>query len=407
MRAVILNSGTYGSTGKIASSLGRYLKSAGHQVLYCYARGGAPEGVTGSRFESFPEVLIHGGLTRVTGWQGVFSTLATARLIRRLEKFQAQVYYLENLHGYYLNERMLFRFLGRTGARVVYLMLDEYPFLGRCGYSFRCDAFQHGCGHCKQKNVYPKTWFFDWSAQIYRRKKENYDAVAQLCFVGIEYTVNRARLSPMMDGRSFYIADEAVDLRNIYYPRDPQALRRQLGIPKEKKIALCVSPFSDPRKGCRYFLEAARMLEGDPSTVLVHVGVDRTIPDAPANFLPKGIIRDQDLLCQYYSMADVLVCPSLAETIPAVCIEALSCGTPVIGFHISGLPSCADSEHGVFVEPENSAALARAIAQAPKKTEDRIRSCRRYAEKRYDNQIFHEKMEALGRDGWERNTDEQ
>lgn len=406
MRAVILNSGTYGSTGKIAASLGRYLRSAGHQVLYCYARGGPPEGVAGYRFESFPEVLLHGGLTRLTGWQGVFSTFATARLLRKLEKFQAQVYYLENLHGYYLNERMLFRFLGRTGARVIYLMLDEYPFLGRCGYSFQCGAFQHGCGHCGQKHVYPKTWFFDWSARIYRRKWENYDAVAQLCFVGIEYTVNRARLSPMMAGRDFYIADEAVDLRNTYYPRDPRALLKQLGIPEGKKVALCVAPLSDPRKGCRYFLEAARLLEGDPSIVLVHVGADQPVPDAPANYLPRRAVWDQELLCQYYSMADVLVCPSLAETIPAVCLEALSCGTPVIGFQISGLPSCADGEHGVFVEPESSEALARAIAQAPGKTEERIKSCRRYAESRFDNQIFHEKMEALGHSGWTRSADE-
>jgi len=400
MRAVILNSGSYGSTGKIGAGLGRYLRSRGHQALYCYARGGAPEGVESFRFESFPEVLLHGGLTRLTGWQGTFSSAATARLLRRLEDFQPQVFYLENLHGYYLNEEMLFRFLGRIKARTIYLMLDEYAFLGRCCYSFECQGFRHGCGDCEQKHIYPRTWFFDRSGEIYRRKKANYDAAGELCFAGISYTVERAGQSPMMAGRDFYALDEAVDLRRVYYPRDPGELRRRLGLREGRKIALCVAPLSDPRKGCRYFLEAARLLEGKEDTVFLHVGADRKVKNAPSNYVPIPVIRDAELLCRYYSLADALVCPSLAETIPAVCLEALSCGTPVIAFRVSGLPACADSAHGTFVEPVSGEALARAVAQAPRKTAERAASCRRYAQSRYDSEVFQEKLERLGLEGW-------
>jgi glycosyltransferase involved in cell wall biosynthesis len=41
-------------------------------------------------------------------------------------------------------------------------------------------------------------------------------------------------------------------------------------------------------------------------------------------------------------MADVTVIPSLEDNLPNVVLESMSCGTPVVGFDIGGIPDMVD-----------------------------------------------------------------
>ena len=82
----------------------------------------------------------------------------------------------------------------------------------------------------------------------------------------------------------------------------------------------------------------------------VFVGYNRSDWDIPSNMITVGYVSSQDKLAEYYSMADLYVCTSLADTFPTTCLNALGCGTPLLGFKAGGVPYCASEPYGTFVE---------------------------------------------------------
>lgn len=384
-----------GSTGKIAYGFQQFLKAKAHNAYVFYGRKDAQVSATetdiiriGTDFDLYYHVLC----SRLGGLQGVYSKKATKKMLEQFEELEIEAVCLFNLHGYYLNFPMLFAWLGKNHISCEYVMLDEYPFLGKCTFSFDCEQFKTGCGNCPRVRDYPKSFVIDRSAKMFCLKRDAYRLAPQCIFVGIQYTVDRAKCSPAMAGFRFSIADEAIDLRNMYYPRDASWLRAKLGIPLENKIILTVAPYPDERKGGKYFLAAARALAGKKDITFVHVGFMADEAICPSNYIPVGYITDQTLLATYYSLGDLFVHTSMAETIPAAILEALACGTPVLGFDISGIPHSADSTHGTFVEPGNVDEMIKVIVGTQKKGKEMIASCQKYAKSRYDAEDYYQKL---------------
>ncbi|MBN2897988.1 MAG: glycosyltransferase family 4 protein [Clostridia bacterium] len=92
---------------------------------------------------------------------------------------------------------------------------------------------------------------------------------------------------------------------------------------------------------------------------------------------------NQETLVKMYNIADVSVVPSRTEPFGLVAIEALACGTPVVGTNQGGLPDFIDHTVGRLVEVEDDLDLADAImAELACKEKDARRSfCAEYAVK--------------------------
>lgn len=390
--------GAIHSTGKITTLQYRYMKQRGHDVRVCY------RGVREPKIDNPDYIPVAGciepGLGRlaawITGYEGYVHPLATRRLIRFTRDFHPDIVQLNILHGYYINSNQYLAFLKEHDYRVSYSMFDEYAYMGKCPFSFDCDQFKTGCtGVCPEKKSYPRSFFFDRSEFLFEAKKAIYQGFKHIVFSGTSWVVDRARTSALLKDKHLEVVDEPINYEEIFYPRDTQALRKKLGIPTNYKIIVTVAVLSDSRKGGVYFYQTAQKLVSEPNTTFVYVGCDAPEPVSLPNVISIPFVSSQDELAEYYSLADLFVNTTLADTTPCTCLEALGCGTPLAGFAAAGMPYVAPEAFSRLVPTYDIDALARLVQEAPKKTAELSAACIDYARSKYSRDRIFGQLEQI------------
>jgi glycosyltransferase involved in cell wall biosynthesis len=135
-------------------------------------------------------------------------------------------------------------------------------------------------------------------------------------------------------------------------------MREKYGVTDETVFLFLSPKFGDERKGGRYFNELMKRLS-DTDSKYVIIGNAEGF-SLPSDTILPGVVWNEELLAGFYAMADVLVVPSSFETLPTVGLEAVCCGTPVIGFDRGGTKETAPAGHGIFVEYGDMDALEKA-----------------------------------------------
>ncbi|WP_462265433.1 glycosyltransferase family 4 protein [Mucilaginibacter sp.] len=163
-----------------------------------------------------------------------------------------------------------------------------------------------------------------------------------------------------------------------FYPIDKSAARKQLGLPQDQHILLQLGRMV-PRKGVDNVIRSLGHLKNAQNTCLVIVGGDSENPDDINNpelnrlrriAAEHGVTacikfagrKSRELLKYYYAAADIFISTPWYEPFGITPLEAMACGTPVIGSNVGGIKySVADGRTGALVPPENPAALAEKI----------------------------------------------
>lgn len=398
MKVLIINTFYEGtSTGKIATGMYEKLKENGHECKVLYGAGEKNDNSDFIKIATEFDIRLSWIHNQISGIHGNFAPLAMRRVYKIIENFRPDVVQLYNLHYYYVNIYQLFDYLKNRNIPIVYGMLDEYPYLGYCCYAYDCTQYLDGCKHCNYKKfrrAYPRNLFRNGARRTIALKEKAYADYDKLIFTAPQWVVSRAEKSYLLKGKRIKVVDEYIDTHNTFVPRKTETLRKELGIAMDKFIVLNVAPSNDKRKGVKYYLELAKRFEGE-NYVFVHVGYQGRGDELTDNVVPIPFVRDQVRLAEFYSMADVFICTSLADTMPNVCLDALACGTPILGFNITGVPYVASEPLGYFVEPGDVDALEKQVRSKEKKTQEIIRECREYAEKRYSPEIYYEKMMSI------------
>ena len=98
-------------------------------------------------------------------------------------------------------------------------------------------------------------------------------------------------------------------------------------------------------------------------------------------------VNDDRLLSAIYSAADIFVIPSIEDNLPNTVLEAMACGTPVVGFDVGGIPDMV--RPGITGELAPAGDVARlsqviyALLETPEKRHELAANCRRIAEEEY------------------------
>jgi glycosyltransferase involved in cell wall biosynthesis len=396
MKILIININSHtGSIGKISYGLLRFLKNNDCDCKIA-CNGSREEYIDDEniiRLNHKIQNYYSAIMTRITGYEGIFNKHATKKLIYYIENFKPDIIQLYNLHGYYINHYKLLEYIKKNNILTVYSMLDEFPYLGKCAFSFGCEKYKIECNNCPKVKEYPKSAFFDRSRYLFRRKKNIYKGWSNIVFTGPKWVCQQASSSALLKNSNIVNLEEPIDTK-LFHPRDTDILRHQLGIPHKNKIVLTVCPAKQERKGCKYFVELARRFEKNKNVSFVFVGYNRDDWELPSNLIPISFVKSQDLLSQYYSLADLFICDSTEDTTPTSCMEALSCGTPIAGFDVNATPFIAPKGLGTYTKLYDIESQAEVVESTPIKDATTINKCREFALKTYSmHNIYKQQFE--------------
>ncbi len=244
-----------------------------------------------------------------------------------------------NLHWVagFVDYREFFQAVPRS-VPVVWTLHDMNVFTGGCHYNAGCERFAERCGTCPQLGSSRED---DLSRQVWKRKHELFANLygRRLHIVTpSHWMAGEVRRSSLLGDR-FDVSVIPYGVNNEEFaPRDRAAARAVLGIPQESPVVLFVAYSVEARrKGFALLSDALRGLTAVPDLLLLSVGAGNRLPDLPVPQVHLGKVAQNRFLSVAFSAADLFVIPSLQDNLPSTVLEAMACGTPVVGFDTGGV----------------------------------------------------------------------
>ncbi|MDO4306350.1 MAG: glycosyltransferase [Eubacteriales bacterium] len=334
------------STGRIAVDLYNVLKDNGHDGRVAFARNTIAEGVPYYRIGSIVNVYLDGVLTRLTDRAGFFSRFATAKLIEYIKTYDPDVIHLHNLHGYYINIKLLFDYLKQSGKPVVWTLHDCWAFTGHCCHfsAIGCNKWKTKCLSCPQLSSYPAS-YFDRSEKNYQEKKSLFTGLSNMHIVAVSKWLENVTHQSFLNAYPIDTIYNGIDL-TVFRPIDSD-IKQRFNLVNRKVILGVASTWSN-NKGLEDFIELNKMITKEYAIVLIGLN-DKQIKDMPDDIVCLPRTNGVEELVAWYSAADIYFNASIEETFGLPTVEAMACGTPVIVYDSTALPEVVSEESGIVV----------------------------------------------------------
>lgn len=297
-----------------------------------------------------------------------------------------------NLHWVsgFLDYQSFFSLLPRR-VSIVWTLHDMNPFTGGCHYNEGCSRYTQGCGACPQLGSHKLK---DLSHKIWQRKQKAFAKLEsdRLHIVTPSiWLAEEAKRGPLLERFPISGIPYGVNTK-VFSPQDPSSARAALELPQNAKVVLFIAvSTATRRKGFVYLAEALSGLKEIPNLLLVSLGHGKPTIHSDIAHLHLGHIDNDRLLSLIYSSAEVFAIPSLEDNLPNCVLESMSCGTPVVGFKVGGIPEMVrQGVTGLLVPPQDVKALRAAIAellQDPAKRTKMAANCRTIATEEYSLEV--------------------
>lgn len=387
MRIVEINTVNRGSTGSIMLGLADYLIEHGHVTLVCYPmsrdniknrRKG--DYLVGNRFvrnigrfisqHFMAEYCIH-----------IFSTLC---LILRLQIFKPDIVHLHNIHDSFLNFPLFFRYMKKKGIPIVWTMHDCWLYTGHCTHYITngCVKWRFICKECEHYRDYPYSSYDD-STYKYLLKKKLLSFYPKLTLVPVSSWLSDEVSKSFLREVDRIVIPNGVDI-NVFAPLFDKNVKDKYGIPSGH-IIMAVATDWDKNKGFDDYCRLSQKLENDEYIVLVGVHRERIV-----NLPPKiiGIERTDSKtdLAKLYTISDVVLSLSYAETFGLTIVEANACGVPVVVYDNTSQPELVTAENGFVVKTGDIDEVYDAVKKIFKVGREQWQvACRRFASEKYSD----------------------
>lgn len=215
-----------------------------------------------------------------------------------------------------------------------------------------------------------------------------------------------------IESEKIKIIPGGVDLNKFMYNKNKPILRTRLALPKEKFIFFTVRNLV-PRMGLENLIYAMKEItksagniflviggEGELKSKLLHLVAELKLDDY---IQLRGFIPEEELPA-YYQASDFFILPTKClEGFGLVTLEAMACGTPVLGTPVGGIVEILGKFNREFLfkdtEPESLTKLIldkyNFYKEKPEEYRKLSKQCRKFVEREYSWEGNVNKIEGL------------
>lgn len=346
------------STGNVMMGIAAKARERGVECITASAPKSVDSPITHITIGNNLERKLHLALGKIIGCEFAFSYFSTCRLIKKIKKFNPDIIHLHNLHAYYLNLNVLFKYLKNSGKKIVWTLHDCWAFTGHCPYfdMIGCEKWKTVCYNCPQYKKYPKS-IIDTSKYKYKIKNRLINSIKELIIVTPSQWLADLVKQSFLKEYPVKVINNGINL-DVFRPTESN-FRKKYNC-EEKFILLGVAFGWGKRKGLDVFIGLSKRLDDRFQIVLVGTdeNVDKQLPD---NIISIHRTQNQKELAEIYTAADLFVNPTREENYPTVNMEAIACGTPVLTFNTGGSPEILDETCGSVVAKNDIVSLYNEI----------------------------------------------
>lgn len=168
-----------------------------------------------------------------------------------------------------------------------------------------------------------------------------------------------------VDPARVYVIPNGIDT-DEYRPIQKPDIIRSFGINPERPYVLFIGRITR-QKGLYYLLQTIPHLDptlqvvlcaGDADTLTMQREIEEMVTELQSQregiiWIPQMVSREVTIAL--YSHATIFCCPSIYEPFGIINLEAMACGTPVVGSAVGGIKEVViDGETGILVDPQLS-----------------------------------------------------
>ena len=383
---VQIASASTGGIGRLTRDISSVLDSQKITNYICYGRGEIFNNKRDFMFGTKSEIIMHAVLTRIVDRTGFFSTKGTKELLDFLDEVHPDLIHLHNLHGYYLNIKLLFDYIKKKNITVVWTLHDCWAFTGHCVYFSmkKCEQWKEHCCNCEQLKEYPSCYFIGNVSRNYKDKKNIFNGVNNLTVVTPSKWLGKLVKESFLQNYQVKVIHNGINLNVFRIKTDPNI--NALKLSSDKKIILGVASTWVDRKGYNDFIRLSRLL---PNTyVIVMVGLSKKQKrEIPSRIIGIGHTENEEQLVDLYNSAELFLNLTYEDNYPTTNLEAMACGTSVLTYKTGGSPESITHSTG-YIVPQGDLNRVVEIILHHHKNAETIKSCVQHAANFNKNKCF-------------------
>lgn len=320
--------------------------------------------------------------------------------VKKINAFGADVV---NLH-WVGSDTLSIRDIAQINAPIVWTMHDSWAVCGAEHHPNVAEGDLRYKEHYTRSNRPNSTDGFDLCRWTWERKQKWLSSM-NITFVGVSrWESNVQKESSLFAHCTGYTIPNILD-KNVFTPMDKAELRCAFGIPLNKKVIGFGAAYelNDPKsnKGGKYLADALQMLKEKSSAseyliVLFGPTNGKFMKRIGIQCFFTGFISNPAILSCVYNIMDVFVCSSLIENLSFTCMEASSCGVPVVAFDVGGTSDIVESKvTGYLARPYEASDLEHGIEEALRNGEEWGKNAATKIRRDFDNDAIVEKYKEV------------
>lgn len=286
-----------------------------------------------------------------------FSDLRSTRIHGALKKMDYDLVHL----NWFNNRFLVIDELAKIKKPIVWTLHDSWAFTGICHVAYECKKYETHCGACPMLGSKKEK---DLAYEVFERKWKAYKDLDLHIVTPSRWLCECAKRSRLLGRFPITVIPNCIDTE-LYQPIDKLDARKVLGLETDKKYLLygAMHALEDENKGFSYLKEALKYIPNTDVELLVY-GTNEDLQRYDLSIAARslGYINNEKMMALLYNAADVTIVPSLSENLSNTIMESLSCGTPVVAFHIGGNSDMIDHrKNGYLAKEKDIADLAKGI----------------------------------------------